>query len=133
MEKKYKVALGVGAIAVTLYLLLSKKAKGESVCTKDYCNYTIPRGTIFKDAKVHGTGGIAIKVNPMSKYDSGYRVLPKESYKITAVLQNEKPSYAPYIQPMKIDGKDLYVEAKVNIVTTRDIVESYQNKMITYT
>jgi len=132
MEKKTKIYLGVGAIAVTLYLLLSKKAKGQGVCTKDYCNYTIPRGTTFKDAKVHGTGGIAIKVNPMSKYDSGYRVLPKESYKITEVLENEKPSYAPYIQPMKIDGKDLYVDAKVNIVTTRDIVESYQNNMIIY-
>ena len=136
MEKKTKVFLGVSAIAITLYLLFSKKAKGGTIsenCTQNYCEYIIPSGTTFKDAKVHGTGGVAVKVNPLSKYDSGYRLLPKGSYKVTEVISNEKPSYAPYIQPYKIDNFDLYVEAKVNVVTTRDITEKYQNKLILFT
>jgi hypothetical protein len=95
-------------------------------------DYVIPRGTVFKNAILHGSGGIAVEVVKRSKYDDGYRVLPKETYKIYEVVKNECPYYAPYLKTVRVDGFELFINAKVNVVTTKEIVEVNQNKQISY-
>ena len=95
-------------------------------------DYVIPLGTVFKNAILHGSGGIAVEVVKRSKYDDGYRVLPKETYKIYEVVKNECPYYAPYLQTVRVDGFELFINAKVNVVTTKEIVEVNQNNQISY-
>ena len=139
MDKQTKMWLGIGAVAVALYLILKPKGTNSNSSVNQppcdpnnlYCDYIIPKGTTFKNAEI-SSGISRIKETPKNQFDVGVRSMKKDDFKILSIIKDGKP-LSDFQKPFTKDGFTVYDGAIADIVTTKDVTANYQQKQVIYT
>ena len=149
MTKQTKIILGLSVVAIAYYLW--KKNKDKQVVTQNkpseiikensiptspnnegnYVDYIIPSGKIFKDARL-GTLFASFGDEKRGQYDSGNRSAKSGEYKVLKITKDGVP-FGQFQKKIKMDGFEFYDGAIGDIVLTKDVKGTYQNKQIIMT
>ena len=90
----------------------------------NYCEFIIPKGTTILNAKIWGLGQAL----------GGGGEFREGQFEILKVVQDGvKDANAPFQKKLNIGKYELWRGAIVDIVTTQDTTQTYQNRVIYYT
>ena len=144
MTKQTKLILGLGALGVILYILMRPKKPNVAnkividsnkptienyiklPCSEqsNYCDYVIPKGTEILNAKIWGLGQAL----------GGGGTFTEGQFEILRVVKDGVDDESlPFDKKLKIGKYELWRGAIVDIITTQDTTQSYQNREIIYT
>jgi hypothetical protein len=97
----------------------------------NYVDYIIPSGKVFKDARL-GTFFASFGDEKKGQYDSGSRSARSGEYKVLKITKDGVP-FGQFQKKINMDGFEFWDGAIGDIVLTKDVKGTYQNKQIIMT
>jgi len=153
MTKNQKIMLGILGVGAIAYYLWYKNKNKKSIVevAKDtetivkpkptisqptsqggnYVDYIIPSGKVFKDARL-GTFFASFGDEKKGQYDSGSRSARSGEYKVLKITKDGVP-FGQFQKKINMDGFEFWDGAIGDIVLTKDVKGTYQNKQIIMT